>query len=170
MHYLAHQLIVSRLLLLSMQHLWLRVPHSHNIVCNLFKTPPGKYHLMTPLRVSTNHSIYYPSMTVEYLHLLKVLTKATAIQYSLLSNFSYKTFLVSDFYCRSVLWTETTISFSYSFVRHMLIIVLSKYLPGTMRSWQQNSHQQRCTFFKSQVDVSLFFIRLVSWCKLILIR
>jgi hypothetical protein len=125
---------------------------------------------MTSLRVSTNYSIYYPSMTVEDFHLLKILTKTATIKYSLFSHFTYETFLISDFNCWPVFWAKTAVSFPDSFIGYMLIVILSKYLPRTMRSWQQNSHQQRSTFFKSKVDISLFLIRLISWWKLILIR
>lgn len=71
--------------------------------------------------------------------------------------------------CGPVLWTEAAVIVPDSLIGSVLVIIEASNAPGTMRGRQHESLHKTNFFLEGQVNVSLFFVGLVSGDEFVLV-
>ena len=94
---------------------------------------------MSSLWIFANHPIdQFIVLTID-LQSLIVLVPTAAVEDRPFDNLADGAFLVSDLDSGSILCTEAAIGLANSFIRDVVVVIFSNYLPRSMGSWKQNA-------------------------------
>ena len=140
-----------------------------DVISEGIEAPTGQDQLMPALRVLADHSEQQTSVLVKYFELLEVLNPAATVQNSLLDYPPNKPLLIPDFHCGTIGLATAKVGLPNSLIGDVLVVIFANYFPRSVRSRQEYPEKERNSFFKDEVDVTIFVVGVVSGGEFVLI-